>query len=471
MAVAAPQPANLTMPWPAIPPEVLAGVDVLVARLDAVRGAPQKSAAWEQALADKIRDAVDEALALQPQSQYLPPQLVERLRSDTDFRVLFEWACLVKGSYLWPLSLLIYGQDCEEIRRIAGMWIIETGDGPKRIVGESPAEFQAGNATDEDVWLAGWFRQLFGLPGLTGKLQLSLDSPMAEAVVPTAKGPIRIAAAVSPIVTGTSGLAVTIRVPRTTGPQSLTDFVRMGAMTPGMALFLQSAVKARLNMLLVGDTGTGKTTLMRALSAEIADIEAIIVIEDNPELYLDRPRRDGTPYHRLVIPLGTAAGRWTGATAVTMSDLAAHALRHRGSRVLLGEARGAEMVDVLSAMTSGTDGSMVTLHARRAAEGTKRAALLASFSPVFRGNTKAAEALVHQAVHLCIHLGWVSAQGGGRKRVVDGIVAYDTDGTEHHIYGLDDRGTSVARLVMSLDDLPERLSEPLRAYMKELPTD
>ncbi len=458
---------NMTMSWPTVPPEMREAVDLLVARLDHLRGASQKTAAWEQSLVDKVRAGVDEACNWPADSSYIPAAIVERLKQDNDFRTLFEWSCLVRGSYLWPLSLLVYGQDCEEIRRIAGMWIVETGEGARRIVGDAPAEFQAASAMDEDVWLAGWFRQLFGSPGLTGKLQLSIDSPMAEAVVPTAKGPIRIAAAVSPIVTGTSSLAVTIRVPRTTGPQSLSDFVRSGAMSPGMALFLQSAVLARLNLLIVGDTGTGKTTLMRALAAEIPESEPIVVIEDNPELYLDRPRRDGTPYHRLVIPLGTAAGRWTGSNAVTMSDLAAHALRHRGSRVLLGEARGAEMVDVLSAMTSGTDGSMVTLHARRASEGPTRAALLASFSPVFRGNTEMAQSLVYQAVHLCVHLGYVTS-AKGRKREIDGIVAYDTDGTATPVYSLD--SSNVVRCdIERIGQLPKRLLEPLRGYLKEMP--
>ena len=461
-----PSTASRSVEWPTIPTEIHAPVEFIVAHLDQVRGAAKKTTEWEQALPERIHALVDELL-VHESGGALTPSVAEALRTDPEARRLFEWACLARSSFLWPLSLLIYGTDSEELRRIGGLWMVETGEGLKQVVGHVPVEFQTNSVTDEDARLASWLRQLFGVPGLTGKLQLSVDSPMAEAVVPTAKGPIRIAAATSPIVTGTATLAMTIRMPRAAGPQALSDFVKSDAITPGMALFLQAAVRSRLNLLIVGDTGTGKTTLMRALAAEIPDDEAVIVIEDNPELYLDRPRRNGTPYHRLVIPLGTAIGSWARTTPITMSDLAMHALRHRGSRILLGEARGAEMVDVLSAMTSGTDGSMVTLHARRADEGTFRAALLASFSPMFHGNLKAAEALVHQAVHLAIHLGWVM-RADGRHRVVDGVVAYESDGTATNVYSTDDRGM-FRRDVATLAALPPRVGGTIATMLSEMP--
>lgn len=461
-------PGTKTLIWPTIPPQIRSSIDAVCKRLDEIRGMPQKTASWEQQLRTRIHDLIDNEVLKNPHLFGLTTEAVAAMTSQPDVRQFFEDQCLIRASYLWPLSLLIYGYDVEEVRRIAGEWMIEAADGGlSRVTGDTPSEFRSNAVRDEDDLLTGWFRQLLGLPGLTGRRQLSVDSPMAEAVVPTVKGPIRIAAAASPVVTGSTGLAVTIRVPRASGPQSLDDFAAAGAMSPGVARFLKATVQARLNTLICGDTGMGKTTLMRSLAAEIPAHEPIVVIEDNPELYLDHKRRDGTPYHKLVIPLGTVAGRTAGADAVTtMSELAAHALRHRASRILLGEGRGAEMVDVLSAMTSGSDGSMVTIHARRAEDGPARAALLASFSPIFQASAHGAQSLVNQAIYLCVHLGWVTTTTG-RGRGIDGIIAYTAQGEATVVYGLDELGT--LRRTSVLAELPRRVAEPLTSFLEDIP--
>ncbi|ATA22960.1 CpaF family protein [Brenneria goodwinii] len=127
-----------------------------------------------------------------------------------------------------------------------------------------------------------------------------------------------------------------------------------GSLSPAMARVLEIAAASRLNILISGGTGSGKTTLLNALSRFISVSERIITVEDAAELQLQQPH---------VLRLETRPANLEGSGKITQGDLVRNALRMRPDRIILGETRGAEALDVLQAMNTGHDGSMTTLHA------------------------------------------------------------------------------------------------------------
>ncbi|PWF24123.1 CpaF family protein [Corticimicrobacter populi] len=127
-----------------------------------------------------------------------------------------------------------------------------------------------------------------------------------------------------------------------------------GSMSPSMARVLEIAGACRLNIIVSGGTGSGKTTLLNALSRFISEDERVVTIEDAAELQLQQPH---------VVRLETRPANLEGTGAITQNDLVRNALRMRPDRIILGETRGAEALDVLQAMNTGHDGSMTTLHA------------------------------------------------------------------------------------------------------------
>lgn len=135
---------------------------------------------------------------------------------------------------------------------------------------------------------------------------------------------------------------------------SLDELAARGAMSGEIAAFLKIAARARLNILVSGGTGSGKTTMLNALSQHIARDERIVTIEDAAELRLDQP---------FVVRLETRPASLEGKGEVTQRDLLKNALRMRPDRILVGEVRGAEAFDMLQAMNTGHDGSLSTIHA------------------------------------------------------------------------------------------------------------
>lgn len=131
------------------------------------------------------------------------------------------------------------------------------------------------------------------------------------------------------------------------------DLLRKGSLTNDMALFLDACVKAKLNILISGGTGTGKTTLLNILSSFIDNNERIITIEDAAELKLQQPH---------VISLETRIVNYEGEGEVTIRDLVRNSLRMRPDRIIVGEVRGKEAFDMLQAMNTGHEGSLTTLH-------------------------------------------------------------------------------------------------------------
>ena len=144
------------------------------------------------------------------------------------------------------------------------------------------------------------------------------------------------------------------------------DLVERKALTPGMMELLEAAVKAKLNIIIAGGTGAGKTTLLNALSAFINGKERIVTIEDAAELQLKQPH---------VVRLETRPPNIEGHGAVRQRELLVNSLRMRPDRIVVGEVRGEEALDMLQAMNTGHDGSLTTVHAntparRRVASGS-----------------------------------------------------------------------------------------------------
>jgi pilus assembly protein CpaF len=132
------------------------------------------------------------------------------------------------------------------------------------------------------------------------------------------------------------------------------DLIRFGSLTQPMAEFLRACVQGRLNVIVSGGTGSGKTTLLNVLSNFIPDDERIVTIEDSAELQLAKPH---------VVRLEARPPDPDGVGRVTIRDLVINALRMRPERIVVGECRGAEALDMLQAMNTGHDGSLTTLHA------------------------------------------------------------------------------------------------------------
>jgi len=153
---------------------------------------------------------------------------------------------------------------------------------------------------------------------------------------------------------------------------SLSELVELNSLDPAGASFLRLAVLARKNIAVSGGTGSGKTTLLNALSLEIPADERIITIEDAAELRFNK--------HPHVVRLESRAQSAEGTGAVSIRDLVINALRMRPDRIIVGECRGAEALDMLQAMNTGHDGSLTTLHANSPDEVATRLTMMARYA-------------------------------------------------------------------------------------------
>jgi pilus assembly protein CpaF len=186
-------------------------------------------------------------------------------------------------------------------------------------------------------------------------------------------------------------------------PLSLEGLMDKGSLAPEMAEFLKACVSCRLNVLISGGTGTGKTTVLNVLSKWIPTGERVITLEDAAELQLQREH---------VVSLETRPPNIEGQGEVSQRDLLRNALRMRPDRIVIGEVRGAEALDMLQAMNTGHEGSMTTVHANRPRDALRRVENMVSMAglnyPVHIIRDQVASAL-----DLIIHLNRMI--GGGRK--------------------------------------------------------
>jgi len=184
------------------------------------------------------------------------------------------------------------------------------------------------------------------------------------------------------------------------------DLVDKKALTAGMMELLEAAVKAKLNIVILGGTGSGKTTLLNALSAFISSKERIVTIEDAAELQLKQPH---------VVRLETRPPNLEGNGAVRQRELLVNSLRMRPDRIVVGEVRGAEALDMLQAMNTGHDGSLTTIHANTPRDGVSRLEVMVSLANASMQLISIRQQIA-SAVHLLIQAARLS---DGSRRIVN----------------------------------------------------
>ncbi len=184
---------------------------------------------------------------------------------------------------------------------------------------------------------------------------------------------------------------------------SVENLLELGSINETMAEFLAGAIRGRLNMLITGGTGSGKTTLLNILSRNIPESERIVTIEDSAELQLQQPH---------VVRLETRPPNIEGKGTITQRDLVRNSLRMRPDRIIVGEVRGAEVIDMLQAMNTGHDGSLSTIHANSSRDALHRLENLVLMAGLALPD-RAIREQVASALQLIVHVSRVS--DGTRK--------------------------------------------------------
>src|SRR5262245_9420346 len=222
-------------------------------------------------------------------------------------------------------------------------------------------------------------------------------SPMVDARLPDGS---RVNAIIPPL--ALDGPSVSIRRFGST-PLKLEDLLNYKAFTPEMAMLMEACIKARLNIIISGGTGCGKTTLLNTMSSFIPHEERLVTIEDAAELQLQQDH---------VVRLETRPPNIEGKGAVVTRDLVRNALRMRPERIIIGECRGAEALDMLQAMNTGHAGSMTTLHANTPRDAQARLETMIMMAGL-ELPVKAMRQQISSAVDLIIQANRL--QGGPRK--------------------------------------------------------
>jgi pilus assembly protein CpaF len=213
-------------------------------------------------------------------------------------------------------------------------------------------------------------------------------SPLADARLPDGS---RVNCVIPPL--SLDGPLLTIRRFRRHG-FSLRDLVGNGTLAPELASFLTRCVRARVNLVVSGGTGSGKTTLLNVLSSLVDGAERIVTIEDAAELRLQQEH---------VLRLESRPANLEGEGEVTIRHLVRNAMRMRPDRIIVGEVRGAEALDMLQALNSGHDGSMTTVHSNSAADALRRVETLALMADVALPHAAVRQQLA-SALDVVVHL-------------------------------------------------------------------
>lgn len=262
------------------------------------------------------------------------------------------------------------------------------------------------------------------------------SSPYVDARLPDGS---RVNVIIPPI--ALDGPMVSIRKFRAQ-PLTVEELIRSGSVPADVMDYLSRAVASRLNMLIVGGTGSGKTTFLNVMSGFIGDKERLVTIEDAAELRL---RQDH------VVRLETRPASIDGPPPVDARDLVRNALRMRPERVILGEVRGAEAVDMLQAMSTGHDGSMATIHASSPRDALGRVEMLLDFGGL-TADTKTLRRYIASSIQVIVQVGRLS---GGNRRLLS---VTEVTGIEAEAYSLNELWHFVEDPPMSGEGYFEQLS-------------
>src|SRR5947208_5105829 len=372
------------------------------ARADSVRGA-----ALAVGLQEEVRSLVDREAAV----------LDEPDRRELCERVLR----LATG--LGPLEPLLADPSVDEVMV----------NGPDSVWVE-----RHGRLEPADVQFAAEADLLHAIERILAPLGRRVDeaSPLCDARLPDGS---RVNVVIPPL--ALSGPCLTIRRFRRHG-FSLSDLVENGTLSEELASFLARCVRARASILVSGGTGSGKTTTLGALSGALPEGERIVTIEDAAELRLRQPH---------VVRLEARPANLEGRGEVTIRQLVRNALRMRPDRIVVGEVRGAEALDMLQALNTGHDGSLTTVHANSPEDALRRVETLALMAGVGLPHDAVREQ-VASALDLVVH----QARGADGRRRVESVAEVvrlgDAAGTRE-LFGLrdgepwlrDPRGTELAR--------------------------
>ena len=225
------------------------------------------------------------------------------------------------------------------------------------------------------------------------------SSPMVDARLPDGS---RVNAIVPPL--SINGPVLTVRK-FAVDPFTVDDLIGFGTMTAGIAAFLAAAVRAKLNILISGGTGSGKTTLLNVISSFIPANERVLTIEDAAELRLNQPH---------VVRLESRPPNIEGRGEITIRDLVRNSLRMRPDRIVVGEVRGGEALDMLQAMNTGHEGSISTIHANSPRDALARLETMVMMSGM-ELPSRAIREQIASALHLLVHESRLS--DGSRKIV------------------------------------------------------
>jgi Flp pilus assembly CpaF family ATPase len=458
----------VTEPWPRLPEHCAEPAARLARVLAEERGDRPFTIEWERTLLERAHQVVEQALRA-PQQHGLDHGAAQRFWEGRgpggDWELLLA-SVVIRASMFWPLSLLVYGcRTAEDIKRAYGSWMWENVERTVVLRGGEPEEFRGRTPREVDERVTTWVKERVLSVEAPGARALTEITPTVTAVYPTAgRGPARFAAVVPPALAGVDGLALTVRVRREDGPETLEDLILAGALDEGAAEFLRRCVVARLNQAIAGDTGTGKTTLQAALCREIPDCEHVWTVEDGgAELELrSRVFRDGRPSHAWTTETTVVSSASRGEPLVSAESLIRQGLRQRPSRIMVPEARGGEFFEVLLAITSGHPGGITTLHARRLEEVPER-----MMAMVLRAQERPSEQLARHLINLGLEVCIFLVNRGGRH-LVESIATYGESGAMFQVYERDATGI-LRRAVTHIESLPQRIQNALRPWGSEVP--
>lgn len=247
-----------------------------------------------------------------------------------------------------------------------------------------------------------------------------------------------------------------------TDPLKMAALIENGALTKEIAILFEMCVKARLNIIISGGTGAGKTTLLNALSAFIPPDERIVTIEDSAELQLQQPH---------IVRLETRPPNIEGRGEITQRDLVRNSLRMRPDRIVIGEVRGGEAIDMLQAMNTGHDGSLTTIHANTPRDALSRMETMIQMTGM-RLSDRAMRQQIASAVNLVIQVARLT-DGTRRITSISEITGMEGETTtmqeifQFERTGVDAKGTVMGRFRTT--GIRPRFAERLKQYGMQLP--